>query len=277
MRKYIWMVSFLLVFACKCDSGEVSSTTEEPKKAVPGQKKVTEEAKAFNERVAKEKRAEGKRKGMTDGRGSKDMESGSTLDGKASDGDAKSGMGKEDYYVDNKAVKKAGNNRPVTTTNQSIPKSCDLLGEAFMTKEFKIKDGIMINDASNAKSPTVKSCFFRWDNGVLPNSGIYLQVMGNPVPDEVDDYASFYIKGKLEGGEMDLSGANYQYKKFDTVGDDGAYSAEQGRYYWRVGKDHVFMLAFNLGLGSKTEYKHAVKVSKEIMQNYNDLQKMKSY
>jgi len=275
MKKYLWMLSFLLVFACKCDSGKVS-TTVKPTKVTRGQK-VTEEAKAFNKRIAEEKRAEGKRNGMTDGRSNTKMESGSTLDGKGSPADMKKEMDKEDYYVDNKSVKKPGAAQPNAKSNQSIPKSCDLLGEAFMTKEFKIKDGLMINDASNAKSPSVKSCFFRWDNGVLPNSGIYLQIMGNPVPDEVDDYASYYIKGKLEGGEMDLSGANYPYKKFDTVGDDGAYSAEQGRYYWRVSKDYVFMLAFNLGLGSKTEYKHAVKVSKEIMKNYKDLQKMKSY
>lgn len=272
MRKYLWMLSFLLVFACKCDSGEVSISERKATRTTNG-KTVTDEARAFNERVAKEKRAEGKRKGMSDGRGDerggKGMESSSTLGGEMGE--------KEDYYVENNVVKQSDNSGPQGKVDSKMPSSCDLLGEAFMTKEFKIKDGILINDASNSKSPSVKSCFFRWDNGVLPNSGVYLQIMGNPVPDEVTDYAVHYINGKLEGGEMDLSGANYKYSKFDVVGDAGAYSAEQGRYYWRSGNDYVFMLAFNLGIGSNTELKHAKKISKEIMKNYGKLQDMKSY
>lgn len=258
MRKYIWMVSFLLVFACKCDSSQVSTTAETPVKKESA--KVADNVKAPQREIDTRnasRGAEGK-VGTVGGRS-------------LSENEMKKEMEKGDYYVDNAAVKVQDNSKPQGNVDDSLPASCALLGEAFMKKEFKIADNLMVNDATNVKSPAVKSCFFRWDNGILPNSGVFLQVMGNPVPDEVDNYAVHYIDGKKKGGEMDLGGESFQFKTFDVVGDDGAYSAEQGRYYWRVGTDRAFMLAFNLGMGSNTEYKHAVAVAKEVMKNYNNL------
>lgn len=264
MRNYLWMLSFLLIFACKCDSGEVSNKGGST--SVDGVPAKSENAASVAERQPSRIEAET--------RGTEATGEVGTVTGKSlTEEEMKKEIEKGDYYVDKSAVKVPSNNRSQGKVDSDIPSSCDLLGEAFMTKEFKIKDGIMINDATNSKSAATRSCFFRWDNGILPNSGIYLQIMGNPVPDEVQDYAMHYINGKLKGGEMDMSGTNFPYKKFDVVGDDGAYSKEQGRYYWRVEKEYVFMLAFNLGMGSNTEYKHATNIAKEVMKNYNALPK----
>jgi hypothetical protein len=181
---------------------------------------------------------------------------------------------KTDYTEDRGVIKpvnpQRGPDQPtnLTALKNVLPTACELLDIKWLEKQMSAKEDILTTNSSSAKNPNVNSCFFRWDNGIIPNCGIFVQVMENPVPEEVENYAHYFIQGKLEGGEVDMSGTTYKYQKYDKVGIAGAYSDEQGKYFWQVGPERLFMLAFNTGLSKSTERKHADAIAQKVMASY---------
>jgi len=178
----------------------------------------------------------------------------------------------EKYQVDQSRVKKAtpppAPANVKTALNNVLPEACKLIDIKWLEKLVEAKEDILVTNSTSAKNPNTNSCFFRWSNDLMPNSGIFLQIVENPVPDEVSNYAHYFVKGKLESGETDMSGNKYEYIPYKTVGIAGAYSAEQGNYFWQVSEERVFMLAFNLGLSSKKEKRYADAIAKHVMSRY---------
>jgi len=142
---------------------------------------------------------------------------------------------------------------------------------------MSIGENISKTNSSSSRNPNVNSCFFKWPNGLIANSGIFLQLSENPLPEEVTDYATYFIKGKLEGGEMDMHGENYKYIPYDHIGTAGAYCAEQGKYFWQISPERVFMLAFNTGNSASKEKRWADAISTHVMEAYANKQQMTDY
>ena len=152
----------------------------------------------------------------------------------------------------------------------NLPSACSLIDEKTIGRTIGVSpEKITLKDGSSRKAEHSQSCFFRWEHKGIPNSGVLIQIQDNPIPDEFPDWASAYVAAKINQGEQMPDGSgSYRYKRMDGLGDSGGYSAELDRYVWRVGKDYVFMVAFNLSGESETQKLNWVKsIGTEMMNN----------
>ena len=157
----------------------------------------------------------------------------------------------------------------------SIPNSCSLISKIDVSKILDIPAGAIVQmDASSIASPYTKSCFFKWDS-LEPNSGILVQVQGNPIPDDYAEWVSLYVSSKRSSGENGMDGEVYTYKKLDGLGDDGSYSHRLGKYVWRTGEDYVFTISFRANSDPKKQLKLAKELGEVIMRNYKRSYKKK--
>ncbi len=156
-------------------------------------------------------------------------------------------------------------------TGKGLPHSCHLMTEAYIGKVIGVDPGyISVKDGSGKTATTQSSCFFRWDHEGQGNTGVLIQVQTNPLPDEFEDWASYYISAKRNQGDKSPDGAStYRYKEFLGIGVAGAYNYDLSRYYWRDTKDRVFMVAFNLPSTEEEQLAWAGKLAKEVMRNAN--------
>lgn len=125
-----------------------------------------------------------------------------------------------------------------------------------------------IKQGTPATEKNYQACFVKWPSG-FPNAGMMIQVSRNPVYDEYRDWAISYIDSKKSSGEV-LPGTKepVKFNSFDEFGDSGAYSYEAGKYYWRIDRDYVITLAFNIDWDEKKQYKVAKEVGAEIMKKF---------
>lgn len=146
--------------------------------------------------------------------------------------------------VDPNNAKGAAAVDPKTLT---VPSACQMITTGEVQKIIGTSATVMLKESNDPTNDKVKSCFFKWNDPSMPNAGILVQLMTNPVYDEYPQYISTYVSSKLEEGEMTMDQqAPFKYKKFNAAGHDGAYSFEQGRFYWTGDANYAFMLAFNV-------------------------------
>lgn len=155
-----------------------------------------------------------------------------------------------------------------TNRQEFLPDACALMSIDNLKSIIGETVGeVQIKDATNAQSKNVKSCFFRWEHEGMPNSGMLMQVQGNPLPDEFPDWAKVFVESKKTSGEKSLAAGGgeleYMYKNF-PVGIDGAYNFELGKYYWRVDNEMVLMLAFNLPVDESIVVDWATQLAKTV-------------
>lgn len=265
MKKIWYYFSFLMICSCNCDQGNINST------------ETTGYEVTFPDGSKKEAKRE------TNPTADTRPSSGAIAERKPVSAEAGRLLADKGDYVEDRGVVSPRNpintkvnQQQLTALENVLPVACELLETEWLEKEMKAREDILTTNSTAANNPNVNACFFRWDNGILPNCGIFLQIMENPVPDEVENYATYFIQGKLSGGEMDMSNTNYKYEKYSTVGIAGAYSAEQGKYFWQISPERVFMLAFNTGLSKNTEKAHADAIAKHVMGNYEKFLKTQS-
>lgn len=155
----------------------------------------------------------------------------------------------------------------------AIPDACTLINEPFIGKTISVNsDAITIKDGSISATSTARSCFFRWEHKGVPNSGVLIQIQENPLPEEISDWAAYFIQAKINSGDSDpTSGVNYKYKPVDGIGVKGAYNYDMHRYFFRTEDDKVFMVAFNIRATEQEELSWAKDIGKEVLKNYNNL------
>jgi hypothetical protein len=114
-----------------------------------------------------------------------------------------------------------------------------------------------------------REIYDKWSDNEVPNAGIFLQMLRNPlVEEEYATYISLMIESKRTQGEQTVEGESTVFRKFEGFGDDGAYSTEGGKYFWRLGEDIVFQIAFNAAFGPEEQYKIARTIAKEMTERY---------
>ena len=155
----------------------------------------------------------------------------------------------------------------------TLPDACTLINEPFIGKTIKVvPEAITIKDGSGPSSTTARSCFFRWEHKGVPNSGVLIQIQKNPLPDEINDWAAYFIQAKVNSGDNDpTGGVNYKYKPVNDIGKAGAYSYDMHRYFFRTEEDIVFMVAFNIRATEEEELAWAKTIGKEALKNYKKL------
>ena len=144
--------------------------------------------------------------------------------------------------------------------------TCDLLSKEFMIKELGADD-FTFNSKNGGSSETTESCFFQWNTAKRPNAGVMFQIMKNPFEAETLVWASEYIKG-MKAGSAGNGSEVVMYSTFEGVGDDGVYSDKLSQYFWRLGNNYVFMLAFNLDNTSEEKLSFAKDLADEAMKNF---------
>lgn len=118
---------------------------------------------------------------------------------------------------------------------------------------------------ANRKS---SSCFFKWDDFDLPNAGILFQSMRNPMPDEIPDYVIRFIESKKSTGERGIDEAPILFQDFPGIGDEGAYSTDAGKYFWRLGDKALLSIAFNTTHSATEQYVIARKLATLMTEGY---------
>ena len=113
-----------------------------------------------------------------------------------------------------------------------------------------------------------QACFVKWPSG-FPNAGMMIQVSRNPVYDEYRDWAISFIDSKKSSGEI-LPGSDVpvKFQTYNEHGDAGAYNYDAGKYYWRIDRDYVITLAFNIDWDKDKQYRIATEMGKEIMKKF---------
>ena len=149
-----------------------------------------------------------------------------------------------------------------------IPSACEMIGEAEIQKILSIAGAsVNIKEADDPGNLTTRSCFFKWDDPATPNAGILIQILTNPVYSEYPEYISKFVSSKLTDGETVMGNDNPSiFKKFKSGNTVGAYSFEQGKAYWNLNNDYLFMLAFNV---STLKEDQLVKATEAIVAEVN--------
>ena len=146
----------------------------------------------------------------------------------------------------------------------TVPSACQMISPNEVKEILGTSSNVTVKESNDPTNDKVKSCFFKWNDPSMPNAGILVQLMTNPVYDEYPQYISTYVSSKLEEGEMTMDQHQpFKYKKFDAADHDGAYSFEQGRFYWTGDANYAFMLAFNV---SSLDEDDMVDAAEEIIE-----------
>lgn len=128
---------------------------------------------------------------------------------------------------------------------------------------------IVVKDSSpQGLKATHSSCFFKWSDFEVNNAGILLQIMKNPLGDEYPEYVEKFISSKKALGEQDTEGNKVIFSTLQGLGDDGAYSYEAGKYFWRLGDKIIMSVAFNSSHSPEDQYRIAMAIGQQMTNNY---------
>lgn len=156
----------------------------------------------------------------------------------------------------------------------SVPDACALISVDQIAQILGVQpEAIAQKDASHTKSPFTRSCFYRWD-GASPNTGVLLQVQGNPVAEEYAEWVSLFVESKRTTGDKEMgTNETHKYEKMEGLGDDGSFSHRLGKYVWRDGNNYAFLLSFNTNSAPDVQMRNVKKIGKIVMDNYAKLYK----
>jgi hypothetical protein len=151
-----------------------------------------------------------------------------------------------------------------------LPPSCEYLPVEWVADRFKL-DPETINVKDGEAGAGMSGCFFRWSTMDKPNAGVFVQVFTNPIEEEAKNWASLKMDGLKAGQAGSIENESSAFKDFPGIGDEGAFNEKMSVYYWRVGENYVFMLAFNMTITPEEQYKHAQAISEEVMKNFKNM------
>ena len=160
---------------------------------------------------------------------------------------------------------------PTDPANLTVPNACEMITKEALQAILNVTaGGVNIKESNDPTTDKTKSCFFQWDDPSTPNAGILIQIQTNPVYEEYPQYISQFVTSKLNEGETVLgAGVPTKFKRFSSAGSLGAYSFDQSRFYWNLGNDYLFMLAFNLtSLNEEKMVKAAEQIVAEVNKNF---------
>lgn len=158
----------------------------------------------------------------------------------------------------------------ISRRGKALPEACSIIPIQLISDVLDIPvNQITIKDSSPRDiGATHNSCFFKWEDPSFPNSGILIQGLINPVPNEFPDYVVRFIDSKRTLGENTMAGTTEVFKKLEGFGDDGCYSVAVGSYFWRLGDKVILSIAFNSSHNPEQQYTMAMILAKALTENY---------
>jgi hypothetical protein len=153
-----------------------------------------------------------------------------------------------------------------------LPNSCNIVSLTDIADALNVQESMLeVTDSSpRGSNATHSSCFFKWPDDEIGNAGILFQAMRNPMEDEIPNYIELFIESKRTSGEQGVGEAPDIFKTLEGLGDDGAYSTEAGKYFWRLGDQIIFSIAFNSPHSPEEQFRIARKLGVLMTQNYID-------
>ncbi|HRO07625.1 MAG TPA: hypothetical protein PK047_02085 [Saprospiraceae bacterium] len=127
-----------------------------------------------------------------------------------------------------------------------IPDPCTLVTDDDIKKLFNVQSKVAHVDISSGLKPNTKTCNFYWDvNG--NRTGIILQIQAHTQDSELNMSPDTYVQDLVNRG-MEIRGISERipYISFDAAGKSGAYSFQQGRYFWAANEKYSFMLVLQI-------------------------------
>lgn len=166
---------------------------------------------------------------------------------------------------------KAGVFNSVDVSIKGIPNPCKLLSAEFIKENTFLKpENVRIKSGTSRGDADHRACFFQWDYNDDPNAGFLVNIAVNPIPEEITDYATVFMRAKKADGETDMgSDKAYPYKHIDNLGVEAMGCKELKKYYFRQDHETLFMIAYNLPLDKKQMDKLTLTIGNEVLRNYN--------
>ncbi len=152
-----------------------------------------------------------------------------------------------------------------------LPKACSMISPEKVQEILNTPSSVTTKESVDpSESNTQQACFFRWEDPNTSNAAILIQIMTNQVYEEYPTYIAGYVENKLKEGESMMGQDDLiEYKPFKVGNKTGAYSFQQGRFYWSGGGNYLFMLAFNVSTLSEAKMvSTAQKIIGEIHKNF---------
>ena len=177
-------------------------------------------------------------------------------------------------FVPSRANKSIGQNvdldAHIESRGKILGNACAIVPKKIIADALgiKVQDIYLRNSTPRDANPTHSSCFFKWDDNDLPNAGILLQMMRNPNEDEFPGYVNKFIEAFRIKGESGIDEQPIYYQRFEGFGDDGSYSLEGGKYFWRLGDKIIFAIAFNTLHSYEDQYRIATTLAEVMTENY---------
>ena len=157
----------------------------------------------------------------------------------------------------------------VTKKKGRLGYACHLISADEMSQALGMtpQDIKLSNATPRDADPNQTACFYKWDDPEVVSAGIFIQLLRNPLGDDFPDYIVEFIKQKRSRGEQEANGDAIFLKEMDW-GDDGAYSTELAKYYWRLGEEVILSIAFNTSYSEREQYQIATKIATTLTRNY---------
>ncbi len=104
---------------------------------------------------------------------------------------------------------------------------------------------ISVKPVGNLGEVKARSCFYKWEDADMPNTGMLLKLMTNPVYDDSPDFLLLTLNSKAQNGEF-VPGQKEKVKyKEAYIGKVKIVYSTQN-VYWNIGNNYQFFMAFNL-------------------------------
>jgi hypothetical protein len=151
-------------------------------------------------------------------------------------------------------------------TELLLPNACDLITPDEVKSVLGVTE-VNIKSTGNPGDVKASNCFFKWEDPATPHAGMLLQVMTNPLYDDNPEYISYLVESKLtEGESVQGSRKNLLFKETMVGKVKVVYAIENGRVYWNVGDNYLFMLTFNIA-GLQTE--RMLDIARQLIPSVN--------
>jgi hypothetical protein len=123
---------------------------------------------------------------------------------------------------------------------------CELLTVDRVGSTLQVlPENIMVKPVGNMGDVKAKSCFYKWEDADMPNTGMLLKLMTNPVYDDSPDFLLMTLNSKAQNGEF-VPGQKEKVKyKEAYIGKVKVVYSTQN-VYWNIGNNYQFFMAFNL-------------------------------
>ena len=177
----------------------------------------------------------------------------------------------ESEVQEKKAPPKTGTFNGVDVSIKGIPNPCKLLSAEFIKENTFLKpQDVRIKSGTKRGDSDHRACFFQWDTESDPNAGFLVNIAVNPIPEEISDYPTVFMRAKKMDGETDMgSDKAFPYKHIEGLGVEAMGCKELKKYYFRQDDETLFMIAYNLPLNKSQMDELTKTIGNEVLKNYN--------